>query len=216
MLNHIRRQFVVVPAVLLIGLGVVFTPTLLAQRVARTQRIDTLKPLTLSGKGGAGPTKSPGPETRPRLLSVSERALLFKGRTPRDSFTLSVNQPMVPNKASLSFRGGWFYPNTDGMGSILFWGPSDSPLYQCQFHFKAKVGRLYALDIMVRPRITSHVNNGTFTITNVFSGDAQTIQSNGQATEHITAYISAEDTDLVYSLSYTHAWVFHSIEITEL
>ena len=225
MSNHPRRSLVIIAlSVLAMMLGVVFMPTLLAQRVASTQQDAPLKTLTLSGKVGTNRRADPqaGRRTdsqarpRPQPLSQAQRAILFKGRAraATKSFLLTPGQPTFSDKAGIYFMDPFHvFPDADG-GDVWFNGGSRSHL---GFLFKGKAGQLYAIDISVGNHPALSGDGGIYTLSNLEVPGATQTMPYSSGGLHITAYVTPEqDGQLRYELRCSGNWFFYSIEVTEL
>lgn len=231
MSNHLRRRFVVALSVLAMILGVVFIPTLFAQRVAPTPQDAPLRTITLSGKvdgltnsstdpqAGPQPGSRPRPlGSRPRPLSQAQRAILFKGkaRAATKSFTLTPAQPTFSDKAKIFFvEPVAVIPEADGGAADFHGGSTPGTSPGLGFSFNGKAGQLYALDISVGNHPT--YGAGTYTLSNSsVQGATQTIPYSG-GDLHITAYVTPEQSGrLRYTLQCSKPWVSFSIEVTEL
>ena len=214
MLTHPSRRVVVIAlSTLAMSLGMAFIPALFAQRVAQNQRrTESLKTLTLSGKGGTPSSAEPRAGSRPRPLTQAQKATLFKSRTVfnSNSFTLSPDKPVFSDKAWLTFKRPVRVDSSPDDSHAQLPGASNNTTNYVELRFRTKVGQLYALDYSVYGQ-----QGRTFTIFNPNSGAAQTIPAEG--TQHITAYVMAESELLVFWLVCTEGiWEFYSVEVTAL
>ena len=212
MLTHpSRRVAVIALSTLAMSLGMAFTPALFAQRVAENQRrTESLKTLTLSGKGGTSTNAEPRGGSRPGPLTQVQKEILYKGATVRNSFTLSPNKPVILNKAWLKFKNAEMVDSSWLTNFATLPGARNNTTNYIELSFKAKVGRLYVLDFNV-----FGLEGGTFTVFNPHSDSAQTIPTEGF--QHVTAYVMAEGEWLHFRLSCTgETWTFFSVEVTPL
>lgn len=229
MSNHPGRRLVVALSVLAMIPGVVFIPTLFAQRVAPTPQDGPLKTVTLSGKvegfnRGTDPRAGRSPYSRtgsrPQPLSEAQRAILFKGRAraATKSFTLTPRQATLSDKARIYFLNAEMVvpleiaDYAEYGGHVQFDGGSTPRLV---FRFKGKAGQLYALDISVGHWVGA---NAIYTLSNTnVPGATQTIPNSDGGDLHLTAYVTPEqDGELNYELQCSRHWAFYSIEVTEL
>lgn len=218
MLNHPRRRVLVVAlSMLAMSLGVVFIPTLFAQRVAPAQQDAPLRTLTLDGKGGTPRIANPQARSQPRPLTRAQRLTLFKGKTPIESFKVNPQHPHIDNKASLSFiKPVSVFPSAGGGPPHANFPSGSESSYLGLFLKKMKVGQLYALDFSVY----SH-SEGTCTITNHYTDVTQTTPVGPVGgSSHITAYVVAEGAyeheNLYYLLRCSSEWMFFEVEVTAL
>lgn len=213
MLNHPRRRIVGALSVLAMCLAMAFIPTLFAQRVApKRQQGETLKTLTLSGKGGARRLPTPRTGTRPRSLTPAQKVELFRGRTPKQHFTLTPDKPIFSDKAGLFYEGANLFASQEKPGyyEVEFEEETGCSYQRLGFYFHATAGKLYALDFSVYTQ-----GEATYTVENRWTEATQTTPVE-HGTTHITAYVTAEDDYLTYYLSCSSEWSFFSLEVTEL
>lgn len=207
--NPSRRIAVIALSTLAMSLGMAFISALFAQPVAQNQRrADSLKTVTLSGKGGKPSDAEPRGGSRPEPLTQVQKEILYKGATVRNSFTLSLDKPAIPDKAWLILKNAETVDFSANPYARIRGARNNTTNY-VELRFPGKVGQLYVLDFSVGAE-----QGGTFTIYNVYSDTSQSVPT---GTQHVTAYFMSEGGNHIFRLSCTrNLWSFHSVEVTPL
>ena len=193
------------------GLGAAPIQPLPAHRADQNQQeAGDLKIITMPGKGRVSRPTDPRGPAPPPPLTQSQRQILYKGRTPNNSFPLTPNKPLS-NTARLIFKNASVYPGPAGYNfAYLAADGENNSQHWVSVEFEAKVGQLYAIDFSV-----AAYSAGTFTVTNLYNVQIkQTTPATGPKGQHVTIYVKAESTYLEYALSGSVDWKFFACEVT--